>query len=103
MSCFYRVLRVVHWILKKVYPNIDQKPAVSAYNMPWFWIGATINNETVDVTELVNQSAKKYVTITPEVISEIAGYEQSIEWKYIDALTLEEKEFPSGGIVIEND
>jgi hypothetical protein len=71
--------------------------------LPWFWIGATINNEAVDVTELVNQSAKKYVTITPEVISEIAGYEESIEWKYIDALTLEEKEFPSRGIVIEND
>jgi hypothetical protein len=102
MTCFYRVLRVVHWIFKKLYPGIDQKPPVSTHSLPWFWIGATINNETVDVTELVNQSAKNYVAITPEVISEIAGYEESIEWKYIDALTLEEKEIPSSGIVIEN-
>ena len=103
MSCFYRVLRFVHWVIRTVYPKIDQKPPISTHSLPWFWIGATINNEAVDVTELVNQSAKKYVTITPEVISEIAGYEESIEWKYIDALTLEEKEFPSRGIVIEND
>ena len=103
MSCFYRALRVVHWILKKIYPDIDQKSGTSTHSMPWFWIGATIDNETIDVTELVNKSAKKYVAITPEVISEIAGYEQSIEWKYIDAVTLEQKEFPSCGIVIEND
>jgi hypothetical protein len=103
MSCFYRALRFVHWVVRSIYPEIQSKPTISTHSMPWFWVGATINNETVDVTEIINKSADKYLVITPEVISEIAGYEQAIEWKYIDVLTLEEKEFPSSGIVIKND
>jgi hypothetical protein len=50
----------------------------------------------------VNQYVRYGKNITPEVLKEITGYTDVITWKYVDVLTLEEKEFPSGGFVIEN-
>jgi hypothetical protein len=70
-------------------------------DLPWFWIGGEINNNTVGITELVNSTVRYSTVVTPEFLSEVSGYTQPVTWKYIDALTLEEKEFPRSGIVIE--
>ena len=81
--------------------NRTYRKEVSTHNLPWFWIGAEINNNTVAITELVNSSIKHSTIVTPDFLSEVSGYTQPITWRYIDALTLEEKEFPRSGIVIE--
>jgi hypothetical protein len=35
-------------------------------------------------------------------LSELSGYPETIVWKYVDKVTLEEKEIPSNGFVIAN-
>ena len=70
--------------------------------LPWFWIGAEFSGRTEAVTEMVNQYVRYGKRITPDLLIEITGYTDVISWKYIDVETLEEKEFPSQGFVIEN-
>jgi hypothetical protein len=70
--------------------------------LPWFWIGANLPNKTETVTDVVNQYVRYGKNVTPEFLEEVTGYMNVISWKYIDVQTLEEKEFPPGGFVIEN-
>lgn len=41
------------------------------------------------------------MTVTTEWLDIVTG-ETSVTWKYLDAKTLEEKEFPSEGFVIDD-
>lgn len=70
--------------------------------LPWFWIGAKFSNRTESVTDMVNQYVRYGNRITSDVLTEITGYSDVIAWKYIDVETLEEKDFPSQGFLIEN-
>ena len=70
--------------------------------LPWFWIGAKLPTRTESVTDMVNQYVRYGNRITPDFLTEITGYTDVIAWKYIDVETLEEKDFPSQGFLIEN-
>jgi len=74
---------------------------VSAYDIPWFWVGAKLDDTVVSVTEIVNRNIQYGKPITYMFLKEITGYDTNI-WTYVDGITLEEKEFPPEGIVIED-
>jgi len=101
MSCFYRVLKVIHWALSNLCPQERRYGQIPTTKLPWSWVGTKIHDEYVTVTEVVNQALRYNVRITPQLLREITGYD-TVEWKYLDTETLQEKDFPSSGIVIEN-
>jgi hypothetical protein len=78
-------------------------PDVPANKLPWFWVGATILDSTICVTDVINNHVKYGTIVTSKLLSEITHIDDSAVWKYIDAKTLEEKDFPPDGIVIEDD
>jgi len=80
-----------------------EMPAIPASKLPWFWIGTTFLDETISITDIVNKHVKYGIPITSKLLSEITDIGENAIWTYIDAKTLEEKEFPPEGIVIEDD
>jgi len=102
MTCFYRGLRIIHWIISRLCPRQRQYVEVPANKLPWFWIGTThFDDKIITVTDVVNKVIKYNDRVTPELLREITGY-NTINWRYIDPVTLEEKVFPPSGIVIED-
>jgi len=81
------------------------EPAVPVSSLPWLWVGAVHPNGTiVDHTTCVNNLVEMDSVITPEWLDAATlSVDDDLCWKYLDAKTLEEKIFPSGGIVIAND
>ena len=70
--------------------------------VPWLFIGATLGDgNVVDYTCKINDAVEYGMTVTTELLEIITG-ETSVSWKYLDAKTLEEKEFPSEGFVIDD-
>lgn len=96
--------RQMYWCKRRFYPNTPVvRPQVPTSKLPWFWIGAELSTKTTEtVTDVVNQYVRYGNKITPEFLQEVTGYTDVITWKYVDVITLEEKEFPPGGFVIEN-
>lgn len=78
-------------------------PDVPASKLPWFWVGAKILDNTVCVTDVVNNHIKYGTIVTSKLLSEITHIDDNAIWKYIDAKTLEEKDFPPDGILIDDD
>lgn len=79
-------------------------PTVAPSKLPWFWVGVKSLDKTVCVTDVINSHIRYGTLVTKELLSEVTQIDnKNVVWKYIDAKTLEEKEFPSQGIVIEDD
>ena len=76
------------------------KPNIPKQILPWFWIGAELEDRVESVTDIVNQYVDYNTIITPQYLSRITEY-NAIRWVYLDAITLEEKEFPPEGILID--
>lgn len=76
---------------------------VAVTDLPWLWVGGVDDGGTViDYTEDVNTTITYGITVTPEWLNYVMNVE-NVQWKYLDPKTLEEKDFPSLGFVIEND
>ncbi len=72
-------------------------------NPPWFWIGGyTDDDGVISVTEIINHSLTPGCFVDISYLEDTTGF-KNMRWKYIDVATLEEKEFPSEGIVIQDD
>ena len=77
------------------------KNAVAVSTLPWFWIGAQFSDSNTEtVTDLINKQVNYGCRITPQFLEETTGY-KNVTWRYMDAETLELKDFPSEGIVID--
>jgi hypothetical protein len=75
---------------------------VSISTLPWLWVGAKHEDGmVVDHTVDVNNSVEYGLKITPEWLSELTG-SNNVVWKYLDAKTLEQVDFPSDGFVIDD-
>jgi hypothetical protein len=108
MGVFLWIYRQLYWckrsITKKLCPDRDEyiKVTVHSDSLPWFWIGMNCpNGSVITVTEIVNKSIHYGRRVTPEFISDVTGIERGV-WKYMDIKTLEEKDFPSEGFIIED-
>ena len=95
--------RQAYWCKRRLCPSSRAiRVQIPTNKLPWFWIGAELPNKTETVTDVVNQYVRYGKNVTPEFLKEVTGYMNVISWKYVDVETLEEKEFPPGGFVIEN-
>lgn len=97
-----RTLKAIHWIMSKLCPREQKRVEVPVHKLPWFWVGAQIGDSLITITHLVNESLSTSSIVTPLYLSELSGYPNTVVWKYMDRLTLEEKEIPSNGFVIED-
>ena len=98
----YWIYRQLFWLKLQLCPqsrNIHS--TIPVYNLPWVWVGAQLDDTVESVTEVVNRYIQYGKPITPTFLKEVTGYDTNI-WKYMDAMTLEEKEFPPEGIVIDD-
>lgn len=75
---------------------------VKRKKVPWLWIGAEIRpGKILSVTDIINNAVIPGTTVDVEFLEEATGFKDIISWKYLDAQTLKEVEFPLVGIVIE--
>jgi len=101
----------ITWLYRQVFcckrrlcPHTKREmPVVPMSKLPWFWVGAKCSDKTICVTDIVNKHVRYGIPITSTLLSELTHINDSAIWKYIDAKTLEEKDFPPDGIVIEDD
>lgn len=89
---------------RRICPHTKREmPVVPASKLPWFWVGAKRYDKTICVTDIVNKHVRYGVPITSKLLSELTHIDDDSIWKYVDSKTLEEKEFPPEGIVIDDD
>jgi hypothetical protein len=104
MSLIIWAYRQLFYCKRRLCPHTRHViPEVHVNKLPWFWIGAKVFDETICVTDIVNKQVRYGVPITSKLLSELTHIHEGAIWKYVDAKTLEEKDFPPEGIVIEND
>ena len=100
--------RQIYWLrralIKQFCPEENNYPKVQVHsdNLPWFWIGIQYEDgTTVSVTDTINREINYGVRVTPRFLSKATGLIHGT-WKYVDVKTLEEKDFPSEGFIIED-
>lgn len=91
--CIYR--RLFRWT-SLCFKFKTRKQEVPINQIPWLSIGTSQNTHT----ELINKNLK-FGIIDKLFLQKTTG-DYSVDWMYLDSATLEEKEFPSSGILIEN-
>jgi hypothetical protein len=75
---------------------------VPVTTLPWLWIGSKHKNGTVfDHTKEVNDNVEFGLHVTPEWLNAVFNA-KDVTWRYLDPKTLEEKDFPSEGFVIDD-
>jgi hypothetical protein len=100
------VYRQVFWCCRRIdnilFSPVKKQPNVSPSAVPWLFIGATLEDgNVVDYTCEVNDSLDYGLTVTTEWLDIVTG-SKNVTWKYLDSKTLEEKDFPSEGFVIDD-
>ena len=81
----------------------DPKPEiVHVSQLPWLWIGGVTGENTVDYTVEINDTITYGMVVTTEWLESVTNASPAA-WKYLDPKSLEEKDFPSEGFVIEDD
>jgi hypothetical protein len=103
MNCTFFLIKQVFCCVRRACPGDRKlrKPNIPKQILPWFWVGAELEDRVETVTDIVNQYIEYGTVITPEYLSDLTGY-NAIRWIYLDARTLEEKEFPPEGILIDH-
>jgi hypothetical protein len=94
--------RVDQFLFKQ--PNPDERQnIVPVSKLPWLWIGAVFpkSETSIDCTHLIDPTITYGMTVTTDWLENVTGY-TPVTWKYLDSKSLEEKEFPSSGIVIDD-
>jgi hypothetical protein len=63
----------------------------------------TLFNEINSVTETVNNNIVYGSRVDSIFLRKITGLQNVVSWHYVDAITVEDKEIPYEGIIIEDD
>lgn len=98
--------RQIFWFCRRVdrilFAPVKKDTTVSPSSVPWLFIGATLEDgNVVDYTCDINDTLEYGVTVTTEWLEIVTGA-KNVTWKYLDPKTLEEKDFPSEGFVIDD-
>ena len=100
MNCMFCCIRIYNRLFYKPLP----KQNISTSNLPWLWIGAKLNDGTIEtVTELVNATVEYNDIISSQYLQALTGLENVNKWLYLNPTTLFEEEFPAEGLVIKDD
>jgi len=96
----FHCCRRVDSILFAPVKNTDAEVPVTT--LPWLWIGAKYTDGiTIEYTNEVNGRIEFGLHVTPEWLDDVFDL-KDVTWRYLDSKTLEEKEFPSIGFVIDD-
>ena len=97
-DCIFHCCRRVDRFLFKHPEPVEHIPVSS---LPWLWIGAQFEDKVVDCTDMVNTSLISGAVVDKCWLQDITNL-TPISWKYLDAKSLEEKEFSVEGFVIDD-
>jgi hypothetical protein len=96
---FHCCRRIDNFLFSPVKPTDNFVP-VSI--LPWLWVGSKNENGTVfDHTNDVNELVEFGLRVTPKWLNTVFDT-SNVTWRYLDSKTLEEKDFPSAGFVIDD-
>jgi hypothetical protein len=98
-DCCRRVDRVL-------FKQPDHEPfghIVPVSKLPWMWIGAVFpdSDTVVDCTNMVDKTITYGMFVSTDWLEFATGYAPQ-SWKYLDSKSLEEKDFPSSGFIIDD-
>lgn len=83
-------------------PEEIEESVVPVSKLPWMWIGAKYEDgNTVDYTTQINETLEYHMVVSTEWLQLVTG-QKNVTWRYLDAKTLEERDFPSKGFVIDD-
>lgn len=76
---------------------------IPSSRLPWVWIGVPFADGNVgDMTYVINSAITRDIKLVNlDFLRSVFPVHPSLTWKYIDTETLEEKDFPSEGFVID--
>jgi hypothetical protein len=84
--------------------EVEPRYHVQVSALPWMSIEAlTADNMRFTVTDEINEAIEYGDIVDREFLESATGITDSVAWYYLDSAELEMKEFPSEGILIEND
>lgn len=95
-SCCFRIKNILFR------PDDPHPEIVHASLLPWLWIGGVTGENTVDYTAEINSTIVYGMVVTTDWLDAVTNA-SPVAWKYLDPKSLEEKDFPSDGFVIEDD
>lgn len=90
-------LRQIYCCFKRKYTKVKED-TIPSHKLPWVWVGMDNNS----VTDVLNYGVTYNQTIDINYLEEFTQLSGG-KWTYIDPLTLEQKDFPRSGFVIEDD
>lgn len=104
MNCCINIAFCCIRIYNRLFYKTLPKQKISTSSLPWLWIGVEFENDKIEtITEIVNTAIEPGDVITPYFLKSLTGYQNVKRWLYLDAITLNEEEFPATGLVIEDD
>jgi len=95
-ACCFRIKNILFR------PDDPHPEIVHASLLPWLWIGGVTGENTVDYTAEINSTIVYGMVVTTDWLDAVTNATPET-WKYLDPKTLEEKDFPPSGFVIEDD
>lgn len=85
-----------------LFSPVKKQETVHTSLLPWMWVGAVYaDGNIVDHTHQVNSAVEYGMVVSPNWLDIVTGARE-VDWKYLDSKTLEEKDFPSEGFVIDD-
>ena len=100
-SVWKLMFRCYRSYIKTFYPDNDAAFHVPPHKLPWLWIGAKYDNgDTFSLTSVVNDYVSWGDVVDTQYLDDCTEL-QPDRWIYLDPKTLEEKDFPSEGLLIE--
>jgi len=107
-SLFHEIFNYLFWayrLLYKAYYGPEPVHRIMMKKLPWMWIGAVYSHQTVSMGHIVDNRIHPGMRITTAELDRMAEFEDVYpeRWVYLDPETLEEKDFPSEGFVIEDE
>lgn len=105
MDTLYFIYKNLFWckrsFVKLFYEDEIVLPEIHTDDVPWLWLGVRYSDsEIISATELLDNKLHHGLRVTPEWLTKTTHIDGG-QWRYIDPKTLEEKDFPSEGFIIE--
>jgi hypothetical protein len=103
MNIFLSLYRFLVRCLRHVYTPIYESPTVQMRDLPWLSVyGMTQFNEIKPVTDIINNSIIYGSKVDSVFLKNKTKLSNVVSWHYLDSDTLEDKEFPYEGIIIQD-
>jgi hypothetical protein len=88
--------------IRDVFCPIRSSENIRKQKVPWLWVGAEVSpGYFLSVTDVVNANVECGTIVDSDFLESITSLNDVISWRFLNAETLKEEEFPLTGIVIQ--